>query len=122
MPLRPSQLDIMAFICWAAYSASTQPVSLLVALPLPQMSSGPEKVVLLAESWHFNVVADGSVMLKLLPEPLVAKVSGLGPLYAALPLPWTTCSLVPRTAPSCASTYTDWRDTSPASWPETVVS
>ena len=35
--------------------------------------------MLLAESWHFSVVAVGSVMLKLLPEPLVAMESGLGP-------------------------------------------
>ena len=39
----------------------------------------PLNVVLVAESWHLRVGAVGSVMVKLLPEPLVAMESGLGP-------------------------------------------
>ena len=39
----------------------------------------PLNVVLVAASWHFRVVAVGSVMVKLLPDPLVAIESGLGP-------------------------------------------
>ena len=63
MPLRPSHDDIIAFICCAAYRASTQPVSRLVALPLPHRSSVPENVVLVAASWQRSVVAVGSVMV-----------------------------------------------------------
>ena len=39
----------------------------------------PEKVALVAASWHLSVVAVGSVMVKLLPEPLVTMGSGFGP-------------------------------------------
>ena len=50
MPLRPSHwVSIFASVC-AANRASTQPVSRLVAVPLPHASSGPENVVLFAAS------------------------------------------------------------------------
>lgn len=37
-PLRPSQSRSMSHSCWAAHMTSTQPVSLLEALPVPQES------------------------------------------------------------------------------------
>src|SRR4051794_40377433 len=94
----------------AVYSASTQPVSLLVALPLPQLSSGPENVVLFAASWQDRLVVFGSFSEHVLPDRVVSRWTGLGPLYAAVPLPAITCSWVPSTLPLCASTYTDRLD------------
>ncbi len=40
-PLRPSQAPSMSHCFCAPYMASTQPVSLLLALPVPQLSSEP---------------------------------------------------------------------------------
>src|SRR5947209_3994694 len=56
MALRPSHCDsILTSVC-TVNSASTQPVSRLVALPLPHWSSGPENVVVLAASWLDGLV------------------------------------------------------------------
>src|SRR3954452_17126907 len=41
MPLRPSQSLSMFHSRWTSHRASTQPVSMLVPLPLPQTSSLP---------------------------------------------------------------------------------
>ena len=93
----------MASVC-APNSASTQPVSRLVALPLPQTSSGPVNVVLLAASWQLQVGGRGSVIENVLPDWVVLMVTGFGPLHAPVPVPCMTCSWVPRTLPVSAST------------------
>ncbi len=116
IPLRPSHsLSIFFWVC-AAKSASTQPVSLLVPLPLPQSSSGPENVVLFAESWQDRLVVTGSFIEKVLPDCVVARGSGLGPLYEPVPVPAITCSWVPSTLPVAASTYTDRLEGSFGRW------
>src|SRR5262249_2735943 len=106
MALRPSHWDsILTSVC-APKRASTQPVSRLVALPLPHASSGPLNVVLLAASWQDRLVTFGSRMEKVPPDWVVLRVTGFGPFHAAVPLPCTTCSWVPRTLPVVASTST----------------
>src|SRR4051794_28584826 len=96
--LRPSQADNILFSWSSTYIASTQPVSRSVLEPLPQTSSDPVKVTLPLAFWHLIVVWLGSVIEKLLPEPLVGIVTGL-PSYAELPVPSMTCSLVESTRP-----------------------
>ena len=86
IPLRPSHCDsILTSVC-GAYSASTQPVSRSVAVPLPQTSSGPENVVLLLAFWQLRLVTVGSLMVKVLPDWVVLSVA-LGPFQAPVPLP-----------------------------------
>src|SRR6478609_8494960 len=46
IPLRPSQLPSMSHSRWTLYRASTQPVSMLVPLPLPHTSSVPVSTAL----------------------------------------------------------------------------
>src|SRR5262245_10629499 len=106
MALRPSHCESIRTSVWAVKSASTQPVSRLVALPLPQLSSVPLNVVLFAASWQLRLVTVGSLMLNVVPECVVLSVTGFGPFHAAVPLPRMTCSWVPRTAPVRASTST----------------
>src|SRR5262245_46377128 len=110
MPLRPSQSVSMCRSVCAANRASTQPVSRFVATPLPQLSSGPENVVLFAASWQDRLVVFGSFIEYVLPDSVVSRWTGLGPLYTAVPLPAITCSWVPSTLPLWASTYTDRLD------------
>src|SRR5947209_6618822 len=106
MALRPSHCDsILTSVC-TVNSASTQPVSRLVALPLPHWSSGPENVVLLAASWQDRLVTVGSCMVKVEPECVVLRVTGFGPLHAAVPLPCITCSCSCSFLPVSASTST----------------
>ena len=90
--------------------ASTQPVSRLVADPLPHTSSGPVNVVLVAASWHLIVGWLGSVIEYVVPECVVGIVTGLGPSYAAVPVPSATRSLACRTLPLRASTTTSLID------------
>src|SRR5439155_4049074 len=113
--------SILTSVC-APKRASTQPVSRLVALPLPQASSGPLNVVLLAASWQLRLVTVGSVNEKVLPTCVVLRLTGFGPFHAEVPLPCMTCSWVHRTAPVCASTSTVSRLTPSASVPSTVDS
>jgi hypothetical protein len=68
----------------AANSASTQPVSRLVALPLPQVSVDLENVVLLAASWQARPVIGRSCMRNRPPELIVLMVTGFGPFHAAV--------------------------------------
>src|SRR5262245_24995459 len=120
MPLRPSQLDSMFFSVWVAKKASTQPVSRVAGLPSPQLSSGPLYVVLFDAFWHCRVVEAGSRRKNGLPDCCVFSVTGFGPLYAELPVPASTCSLLPSTLPLAASTYTVCLESSsplaPATW------
>jgi len=106
----------------AVNSASTQPVSRLVALPLPHTSSGPLNVVLFAASWQLRLVTVGSFIVNVLPEWVVLRVTGFGPLQAAVPVPCMTCSCVFSTAPVRASTSTLSRLGPSAPVPSTVVS
>ena len=106
MALRPSHCESIRTSVWAAKSASTQPVSRLVALPLPQTSSVPLNVVLFAASWQLRLVMVGSCMRNVPPDWVVLRVTGFGPFQAAVPLPCRTCSWVRRTAPVSASTST----------------
>ena len=61
-------------------------------------------------------------MEKLVPEPLVGIVTGLGPSYAAVPVPSATRSLAWRTLPLRASTTTSLIEGSTPRWPVTWVS
>jgi hypothetical protein len=51
-----------------------------VALPLPHTSSGPLNVVLFAESWHGRLVTVGSLIRNVLPDWVVLRLTGFGPL------------------------------------------
>src|SRR4051812_32227615 len=94
--LRPSQADSIWFSLFSTNIASTQPVSRSVFEPLPQTSSGPVYVVLLAEFWHLIVGWLGSVIENVLPDWVVGILTGLGPSYAAVPVPSATRSLAWR--------------------------
>ena len=96
----------MLFSTFSTNIASTQPVSRSVFEPLPHTSSVPVNVVLVAAFWHLMVGWLGSVIEKLVPDPLVGIVTGLGPSYAAVPVPSATLSLAWRTWPLRASTTT----------------
>jgi hypothetical protein len=71
-------LSIRASVC-APNSASTQPVSRTVALPLPHASSGPLKIVLLAASWPLRLAMPGSRIRNVPPDCDVLSETGLGP-------------------------------------------
>ena len=73
-------------------SASTQPVSWLVASAVAPGVGRLVNVVLLVES--LAAVADrfGSVMEYVLPECVVSMCTGLGPFHAPVPVPSRTCS------------------------------
>src|SRR5690349_19857102 len=122
MALRPSHVLSILTSVWATNSASTQPVSLLVASPLPHLSSGPVNVCRVLLSWQLRLRTVGSVMEKLLPEPDVLMCTGFGPFHAAVPSPYMTCSWVFRTAPLMASTSTLNRLGPSAFVPSTVLS
>src|SRR3954465_7174351 len=70
-PLRPSQVDSIRFSVCEPKNASTQPGSRLLAGPLPQLSSGPEKTWLLAASWQLRLVMLGSRREKVDPDWVV---------------------------------------------------
>src|SRR5262245_53954385 len=110
-----------ASVC-ATNSASTQPVSRFVPEPLPQTSSGPENVVLLAASWQLRFVIVGSRMENVVPECVVLSGSGGGPFQLPVPVPCMTCSVAFNTAPVAASTSTDSRLYPSAPVPVSVVS
>src|SRR5437763_2291483 len=118
--LRPSHCVSIRFSVWMTNVASVQPVSRLVGLPLPHVSVVLVNVVLFAAFWHCSVGCAGSRSRKLLPECVVAMVTG--PFHPELPVPCMTCSWVPSTAPVSASTYTDWMEYSLPSLPVTRVS
>ncbi len=82
----------MPFSFCAEYRASTQPVSLLVPVPLPHTLSVPLKVVLVDASWQVSVAMLGSFMLYVLPERVVSRLTE--PLIQPVPVPVTsvTCS------------------------------
>src|SRR6266511_965394 len=120
--LRPSHCDSFRTSVCAPKSASSQPVSRLVALPLPHASSGPLNVVLFAESWQLRLVTVGSLMKNVPPDWTVLIVTGFGPFHPAVPLPCMTCSWVRRTAPVIASTFTLNRLTPSDPTPSTVDS
>src|SRR5262245_50166575 len=122
MPLRPSQLVSIAFWVCSEKKPSTQPVSLLVALPLPHRSSGPENTWLFAESAHTSVVLPGSRIENVLPDWVVFRCTGFGPLYAAVPSPFITRSIASITLPVRASTYTSCLAGEPAFVPLTRLS
>src|SRR3954454_17555933 len=106
MALRPSQVESMLTSVCAVYSASTQPVSRSVPLPLPQTLSGPENTVLALAFWQLRLLTLGSRMVNVLPDWVV--LSETLPSQAPVPLPTAsvTCSWVRRTLPVVASTST----------------
>src|SRR5262245_35003913 len=120
MPLRPSHDESIAASFCATYRASTQPVSLLVPVPLPHTSSEPLNVVLFAASWQARFVMDGSFMLNVLPDCVVLIVTE--PLIQPVPVPCITCSVVWSRAPVEASTSTLSRLAPSAPVPDSVVS
>src|SRR4051812_39375796 len=106
MALRPSHwLSILTSVC-APNRASTQPVSRLLAVPLPHTSSEPLNTVLFAASWQLRFRTLGSRKLNVLPEWVVLRETGLGPFQAEVPVPYATCSRESSTVPVVASTVT----------------
>ncbi len=103
-PLRPNHwVSILLSVC-AANRTSTQPVSRLVAVPLPHASSVPLNVVLFAASWQLTLVSVGS--FREYVEPTCVVFSVTGPFQALEPVPRMTCSCVWSTLPVVASTTT----------------
>ena len=123
MPLRPYQFLSMSHSRWTPNSASTQPVSMFVPLPLPQTSSVPVSTALA------GVVAAGDARARAgrssrttRRSRVVLMVSGFGPLIQPVPVPSTTSSRVESTAPVVASVITcSWLGIAPR-WPVTTVS
>src|SRR5262249_45608038 len=123
MPLRPSHDESMVHSCCTLYSASTQPVSMFVPLPLPHTSSVPVRTAPVLSLRQEIPGRVGSVIENDVPEPLVWMVT-VPPLMAALPVPSLseTSSYRYSTAPLVASTNTCSRLGDAPRWPATTVS